>query len=215
MAGASAQIGSPYRRAEVTAEPARDRGYIREVTPPAHCPDRLLEELVRELPGLTVIHKERDVLSRAIDLALRVLTLGGQREYSSRYTTVIGRRIYLPRGWEARSPEERYVTLRHEAVHLRQFARHGLLPMALAYLFFPLPMGLSWARARIEWEAYAETFRATAEVHGLEAARSPALRDYVIAQFVGPAYGYMLPSRRVVGGWIDAVLGELLANETP
>src|SRR5690606_8910823 len=149
---------------------------------------------------LRVVRKEADGFSRAIGLALRVLTLGGQREYVSRYTTVIGTRIYLPAGWDERAATERYVTLRHEAVDLRQFARHGLVPMALAYLLFPLPMGFSWARARIEWEAYEETFRATAEVHGPEAAGAPALREYVVSQFVGPAYGYMLPLRSVVEG---------------
>lgn len=175
----------------------------------AHSPERFLEELRREIPSLKIIHKERDAFSRAIDLALRVLTLGGQAEYVSRYTTVIGTRIYLPAGWDARSPRDRYVTLRHEAVHLRQFARFGLVPMALAYLLLPFPMGLSWARARIEWEAYAETFRATAEVFGLEAAKCPRLREYVIAQFTGPAYGYMFPFPRVVGRWIDHVLAEI------
>jgi hypothetical protein len=180
--------------------------------PNDHCPDRFLRALEREIPGLRVIRKETDGLSRAIDLALRVLTLGGQREYVSRYTTVIGTRIYLPAGWDERAPAERYVTLRHEAVHLRQFARFGLLPMAVAYLLFPLPMGFAWARARIEWEAYAETFRATAEVFGLDAARSPALREYIVSQYVGPAYGYMLPRRRVVDRWIDRVLAELTAG---
>jgi hypothetical protein len=175
----------------------------------AHCPDRFLRGLSVDVRGLRVVYKDRDRFSLAIDRALRLITLGGQREYVSRYTTVIGRRIYLPAGWDARSPEERYVTIRHEAVHLRQFARYGLVPMALAYLLFPLPMGFSWARARIEWEAYRETFRATAEVFGLEAARSPALREYVASQFTGPAYGYMLPLPRLVNAWIDEVLDEL------
>ena len=68
----------------------------------------------------------------------------------------------------------------------------------------------SWARAHISGRP-PRTFRATAEVYGLEAARSPALRDYILSQFTGPAYGYMLPFTRVVNGWIDAELRELEA----
>jgi len=90
-----------------------------------------LASLGAEHPGLRVVSKDGDPLSRAIDRALRVLTFGGQRQYLTAYTTVLGRTIYVPIGWERRSVEERYVTMRHEAVHLRQLRRLGLVPMAL------------------------------------------------------------------------------------
>ena len=99
--------------------------------------------------------------------------------------------------------------LRHEAVHLRQFRRYGRVGMALLYLGPILPLGLAWGRARLEWEAYAETLRATAEVYGLEAAASPALRARLIAQFTGPAYGWMWPFPSTVSRWVDDALAAL------
>ncbi|MCB9596283.1 MAG: hypothetical protein H6719_26410 [Sandaracinaceae bacterium] len=167
-----------------------------------------LSELRLEVPGLRVIDKADDGFSKLIDRALKIVTFGGQRHFMTRYVTTIGRTIYLPAGWSGRSPESRYITLRHEAVHLRQFRRYGLVGTALIYLVPILPMGLAWGRARLEWEAYAETLRATAEIHGLEAARDPELHRYVRAQFTGPAYGWMWPFDRAVQGWIDEALSE-------
>lgn len=175
-------------------------------------PDRYLEEL-REEFGIRIVRKAEDRFSRWIDRALKLITFGGQRSYLDRYFTTIGRTLYLPSGWDERDPRARYVTLRHEAVHLRQFRRYGRIGMSLLYLLPILPLGLAYGRARLEWEAYAETFRATAEVYGLEAARAPRLRAHVRRQFTGPAYGWMWPFPRTVDRWIDRVLTEIVVSD--
>lgn len=176
--------------------------------------ERYLETLREEFPRLRVVEKADDPFSRLVDRALRVITLGGQSAYMTRYVTTIGSSIYLPAGWRDRSPEGRYVTLRHEAVHLRQFRRHGLVVMALIYLIPIVPLGLAWGRARLEWEGYAETLRATRDVHGLDAARDPALHAYIVRQFTGPAYGWMWPFPRTVRTWIDRAVLELALEES-
>ena len=171
--------------------------------------EAFLTALRVEFPGLSVVHKVDDGLSRVVDLFLRCVTFGGQRGYLDEYTTVIGTTLYLPSTWQERSPRSRYVTLRHEAVHLRQGRRWGRLGMALLYLLPALPVGLAYGRARLEWEAYAETFRATAEVFGAAQARSPGLRAHVLRQFTSAAYGWMWPFPRQVNRWIDALLSTL------
>lgn len=163
-----------------------------------------LEELRVEFPGLRVIDKRDDRFSRLIDVALKGITLGGQSAFMTRYVTTIGRTIYLPSGWRKRSPESRYCTLRHEAVHLRQFRRYGLVLTAAIYLLPIAPLGLALGRARLEWEAYAETLRAHAEVYGVEAAQAAELHAYIERQFTSAAYGWMWPFRGQVRGWIDA-----------
>lgn len=175
---------------------------------------RYLEELRAEFPRLRVVDKAADPFSRLIDKALKVLTLGGQGAYLTSYVTTIGSTIYLPLGWERRSAESRYLTLRHEAVHLRQFRRYGLIGMSLLYLLPVLPLGLAYGRARLEWEAYAETLRATSEVRGLEAARDPALHEHIVRQFTGPAYGWMWPFRQSVMRWIDRLVAELALEDS-
>ena len=169
----------------------------------------LIAELQTEFPRLRLLNKTASRWSRCLDVLVRIATLGRQRAYMTRYVTTIGRTIYLPDGFDRRSDADSYVTLRHEAVHLRQFRRYGLVGTSLIYLLPILPLGLALGRALLEREAYAETLRATAAVRGVGAAADPALRAHIIAQFVTGAYGWMWPFPRVVAGWIDGVLAEL------
>lgn len=144
-----------------------------------------------------------------IDRALKLVTLGGQNGYLSDYVTTLGHTIYVPVGWAQTPVGERYKILRHEAVHVRQFERLGWVVMTLGYLFLPVPMGLAWCRARLEWEAYAETVRVTWELDGPEAARAEGFKAHIISRFSGPDYGWMWPFEKQVSGWIDAELKAL------
>jgi hypothetical protein len=81
--------------------------------------------------------------------------------------------------------------------------------MTFLYLIPFFPLGLAYGRARIEWEAYEETLRATAELLGLDAARASQLRAHIVARFTGPEYGWMWPCERSVQGWYDRALANL------
>jgi hypothetical protein len=171
--------------------------------------ERFIEAIREEFPGFAIADKGDNRLSRWIDRTLKVITLGGQREYLTRYHTVIGNTLYVPASWSAASDVERLIVLRHERVHLRQRRRYGLALFALLYLVPFLPLGLAYGRARLEWEAYAETLRATAELEGLDAARAGELRRRIVGRFTGPAYGWMWPFRRQVEKWYADVLDGL------
>lgn len=173
---------------------------------------RYVEELRAEFPRLRFVYKEHDALSRLIAGFLRAVTLGRQSAYMTRYVTTIGSTIYLPAGWDARDDVDRYVTLRHEAVHLRQFRRYGLVVMSFVYVLPILPLGLAYGRARIEWEAYEETLRAIAEVRGVAAAEAPEVRAHIARQFTSGAYGWMWPFPRAIDRWIDEALARIRAR---
>ena len=168
-----------------------------------------LRSLEGEFPRLRLVDKDGDGLSRLIDGALRIVTLGGQSAYRSAYVTTLGATIYLPTGFWDRDDDSCYIVLRHEAVHLRQFRRLGFPAMAFLYLIPFVPLGLAFGRARLEWEAYAETLRATAEVHGAAAARDPSLHAHVVRQFTSGAYGWMWPFPSRVRAWIDDELAAM------
>jgi len=172
--------------------------------------EALLAEIRLEFPHFRIVPKDGDRLSRLLDLLLRAVTLGGQRQFLTHYHTVIGDTLYVPPGWERASALDRIITLRHERVHLRQRRRLGSTGMTLLYLVPILPLGLALGRARLEWEAYRETLRATAELRGPAAVRDPALREHVLRQFTSAAYGWMWPFRRQVTRWYDRALAELL-----
>jgi hypothetical protein len=172
--------------------------------------DRFLGELQSEFPDFEIRSKRRSGLQRAISIALAIVTLGGQRHYLTRYHTVLFGKLYVPDAWVSMSDDARYILLRHERIHLRQRRRMGDLTMGLAYLFLWLPLGLAWGRARIEWEAYVETVRATAEVFGLGAARS--LEPEIVRRYVGPDYGWMWPFPETVRRWFREVIADLEAE---
>ncbi|RYZ02947.1 MAG: hypothetical protein EOO73_29965 [Myxococcales bacterium] len=171
--------------------------------------ERFLGDLRAEFPAFRIVPKRRDPFSRAIDLALRLVTFNGQRHYLTHYHTVIGDTLYVPDTWDALADLDRVILLRHERVHLRQRRRYGAALMAFLYLVPFLPLGLAYGRARIEWEAYVETLRATAELCGLPAARDPQLRERIVRRFTGPDYGWMWPFRASVERWYDRALQEL------
>lgn len=176
----------------------------------------LLTDMTREFPRFRIVDKQGDRLSRLLDLTLRAVTLGGQREYLTRYHTVLGDTLYVPPCWHRTSALERIITLRHERVHLRQRRRLGGVGLMLLYLLPIFPLGLALGRARLEWEAYHETLRATAELRGPAALCDPALREHVLSQFTSAAYGWMWPFRHQVERWYDDAVDALLqAHERP
>jgi hypothetical protein len=171
--------------------------------------DHLVAALRIEFPRFRIVRKDRSALHRAIHYALRVITFGKMTSYLDSFTTTIGQTIYVTADWDEWTPIERYLTLRHEAVHLRQFRTFTLPGMAILYVLLPVPMGLAWFRAYFEKQAYAESIRATAEVRGLRAACDPSYRNAVISNFTGPAYGWMWPFRAGLDRWYDQILATL------
>jgi len=164
-----------------------------------------------EFPGFRIVRKDRAPLHKAIHYALWALTFGRLTSYLDAFQTTIGRTVYVTPDWDDLDLDHRYVTLRHEAIHLRQFRSFTLPGMAVLYLLVPLPLGLAWFRAHFEKQAYAESIRAAAEVWGPDYPRRPEFRRHVIEQFTGAAYGWMWPFRRGLERWYDQVLASLPA----
>jgi hypothetical protein len=172
--------------------------------------EELTSEIRAEFPGFAIKKKRDSALQRTIHVALAVITLGGQRVYLTHYHTVLFGVLWVPDAWDEMTDDDRYVLLRHERVHLRQRARLGDVVMAFVYLVPFFPLFFAYGRARLEWEAYVETIRATAEIYGLEAASS--LRSRIVGRFTGPDYGWMWPFPRTVNRWFDEALADVRAE---
>ncbi len=174
-----------------------------------------LGELSLQFPDFRIVHKTDSRLCWWIDKFLRVITAGGQHKFLSGYHTILGSTLYVAPTWTTMGPDERYVLLRHERVHLEQRRRYTSVGMAFLYLVPILPLGLAYGRARLEWEAYAETLRARAEVWGIEAARDSAFRMQIVERFTGPDYGWMWPFPHTVGRWYDREIARLESGVGP
>jgi len=162
----------------------------------------LLESMARRPRPVRIVKKRESAHQRAAAWALWALTFGGQRTYLTHYVTTLGHTVYVPEDFDRWPPAHALEVLRHELVHVAQFERWGFLGMVLLYGLLPLPAGLAYGRARLEWEAYRETLRAVAEIEGLAAAKDPQLHEQIVRRFTGPDYGWMWPFPRVVRRWI-------------
>jgi hypothetical protein len=125
------------------------------------------------------------------------------------YFTVLGETLYLAPTWDSMDDRQKYVLLCHERVHLRQRKRYGSLGITFLYLLPFFPMGLAWGRAKIEWEAYEETLRATAEVYGIDGLVRSGLKERLISRFTGPDYGFMWPFPNQVARWYEIALDRI------
>ncbi len=165
----------------------------------------LVEELDRQ--GVVIVEKQRVWHQRALHWLLRAVTLGGNSHYLDRYVTTLGDRIYVTPDWQLRSTADRLATLEHEWVHVQQFRRWGFLPMAVAYLLLPLPIGLAWCRMRFERAAYEQSIRVHHRIGGRVA--TERIRAHVIHQFTSGSYGWMWPFPRAVARWYDTLVDQL------
>jgi hypothetical protein len=173
----------------------------------------LLADIRAEFPRFRIIKKSESRFQRLIHRALVLVTAGQMRSYLSGYQTTMGSRVYVTDDWDQRSADDRYVTMRHELIHMRQFRTYTFPGMTLLYVFLPLPIGLAYFRARFEWQAYSESIRAAAELHGIDHVRSGGFREHIVDQFVGPSYGWMWPFRDSLNRWYDAVVNSIDAGE--
>ncbi len=171
-----------------------------------------ISQIQEEFPEFRIVPKAGNGFSRAIDNLLKLVTAGGQRRYLTHYHTAIGYTLYVPTSWGSSSDIDRVILLRHERVHLRQRRRLGMPLMVFLYLVPFCPLGLAYGRARMEWEAYEETLRATAEFYGTAAARG--LREALVQRFTGPDYGWMWPFRRTVERWFETTM-RAIERSTP
>lgn len=176
--------------------------------------ERLLDDLASRERPVRIVRKASFWHQRCADVGLRVMTFNGQNRYLTGYVTTLGHTIYVPDGWECWSAVHRYRILRHELVHVLQFERYGWIGMILLYVLLPLPLVLAYGRARLEWEAYAETLRAAADAEGIAAARDPELHDMIVRRFTGPDYGWMWPFPGTVRRWIAEELDRIEGKNT-
>jgi hypothetical protein len=162
--------------------------------------------LNREL-GLTTYAKDVKWkrLWKTIHLVLKVLSFGKLNTFYTGYTITIGNKVFFPAGWSIKEAEATdYVTLRHEAKHIRDNIRLGIgnatlgtLIMGFLYLFIPFPIGFAWFRYKFEREAYAESYYACKR-----AGFVPDIKQYV-ELLSGPQYLWTWCRKKDVLRWFE------------
>ena len=160
--------------------------------------NRDCEQLVLRY-GCTITTKSRSRwFWKTLDVIFYILRDLKKSDFMARATTV-GGIIAFPEKTKlyAVNPME-YVTLKHEAVHIKQQATFGLGDawagawlFLLLYLFVPLPALVSWFRFKFEREAMITEIK-TAKSLGY----TPDMEFYVQA-LGGPSYLWAWPEAKV------------------
>ncbi|MCD4733660.1 hypothetical protein K8R78_05425 [bacterium] len=149
------------------------------------CPVRVC--VLEESPGARLLH--RLLLPLGISfLSFAAFTWAG--------TIYLSRRLFNTAGG--------YKVLRHEAVHLLDQHRLGLLPFIIGYLLL-LPFGLT-IRAYFEWRGYRETLRAWWEDSPPKARRRG---ERLVGQFTSRRYGFMWLPAGMVRRWVERELARI------
>jgi len=165
--------------------------------------DRILNLVRHHVPDLRLVDKRDVTWMRWLGGALRPVI----PEFSTRYTTVLGDTVFLPRPVEEIPSEVLCATLAHELVHQFDQARWG----ALFYLSygFCLPTGRSM-RAWWERRAYAVDLMIAHERGGeAEVRRVEAL---LVDMFAGRTYLWMWAGRRAARRFLAPVVDAVLAG---
>lgn len=175
----------------------------------------LLEKLSFE--GVVIEPKDGKLYWRILSAILFIVSFGNIK-FMETVTTTIGKRIGTPSDWDNYPADVKYEILLHEYTHVCQFTRWGfgnawlgIIPIGIAYIFLPFPIGLAYFRAELEKEAYTESIRALIQCHGREAAI--AHRKFFIDQFTTASYLWMWPFPKAISSWFDSTVARVAREE--
>jgi hypothetical protein len=174
--------------------------------------EKMCQQLKQEFPKLKMRHK-RDVWYHWIaHVLICIFTVGLQRKYISTYTTT-GKNVidWGDKHWDRIQKvvelDRVWACAKHEREHLRQFAKLGVVLMAIIWAIPPCLFCFGRA-LYIEKPGYIESLRAKFEIDRAWA-EHPDYRKYWVGQFTGPAYGWMWILRKQVEKWFDTELAAL------
>lgn len=136
------------------------------------------------------------------------------------FTTTVFSTMYVGPSWEKKSSDEKYKTLRHELIHIRQFHEFPLprwlwpvnhLLMALCYLLV-LPVVLTM-RAKFEREGYTQSMLVHYEFEGPFSDREmESWARWLAGTFGGSAYMWMWRKKKAYA-WAMATMRKINAGE--
>lgn len=145
----------------------------------------------------------------ALHYLVLIFTFGGNRRFKDGFITTLGPIIGVPESWDGQRLTEgsRYeATILHELVHVSQFkwwglgsAWLGILPMAVWYLLFPLPVFFCWGRWQSERWAYLVNCRYAKNFGDISLTMEI---ERVVGNMTSGAYGWTLPPFEFVKSYI-------------
>lgn len=176
--------------------------------------EKILNETKSEFPDFEILPKNKSVLMKFIDAALKIITFGQMKNFMTGFITVLGNKVYVPETWkDITLITSKAEIIRHERVHMRQSKKYGRILFSFLYLVAPFPVGVAYFRKKFEQEAYEESLKALYEYHG-EKIFTPKLKEGMLAHFTGAQYFWMWPWRKDLEKWYDAAVEKARSRQS-
>lgn len=187
--------------------------------------EQLWIKVLKEIPGAKIVkHSDSWIWSALFWLLKNILRVS--TNFDS-YTTTIANRIYVPNAWDTWSDTQKYITIRHEMQHLRQFRNWPFKFLGHDYIWWIncLIMGFCYIavlpvfytlRAKFEIAGYTQTVLVEKELGFLDSNRAADLVTWLIAQFSSGAYFYMATksnAQDIALNIVHSVLDGKITNE--
>lgn len=172
----------------------------------------LIDELETEFPDFEIRKKSDSRLMKAIDIALRVITLNQMKTFMTSFITTIGNTVYVTDSWDKRNITAKWITLSHERVHMEQAREYGRIRFSLLYLLV-LPCLFAFYRTRFEKEAYEVSLRCIVQAYGPKPVLDPNTKERFVEHFTTAQYFWMWVRRSDIEGWYDEAVARILDEE--
>ena len=127
--------------------------------------------------------------------------------FMQNFVTTLGYTVYVPNTWESWDDSQRAIILSHEAVHMGQRVKYGMILFALMYTII-LPSIFTY-RSKFEMEAYTVSIQLTYQVTQDMDYMENDFKDFIVTQFVSANYFWMNPFKSQVEDWYDSVIATL------
>ena len=175
----------------------------------------LVERTKKEFPRFNVKERDKSWLRPVFWLMSKITRV----DYSG-FTTTIASTMYTGSDWKTDSSDDKYKTLRHEKIHIKQVHRFPLgrwawpinhLIMGLLYAFV-LPFILTF-RAKFEREGYVQTLLVEYELRGqISEYRMKHNAEWMARTFGGSAYAWMW-RKSAARNWAMRTQKKIVAGE--
>lgn len=178
--------------------------------------EELLVDTKEEFPEFAIINKKYSKFSQMLGkLAF------WNKQFNSRYSTTIGPKIYHYAGapgvrepWSEYPYEDKYFTMLHERIHMRQMRDlGGLVPYFFVFGLFPLPAKLAYYRMKWEMEAYEINIYHRLKQKGREYVFGEEFKKYLLDQFCGPFYLWMWYSPDYIMKWLKETVESIESGD--
>jgi hypothetical protein len=166
--------------------------------------DRMLALARTHVPRVRFANKADSALMRGVAVLVRPLNA----EFATRYVTVVGDTVWLPRPVEAWPRDELAAILGHELVHMLDQQRYGLA----FYASYSFPPAGRTTRAHWERRGYTVDLLLARERGGAAAVHQLAAR--LARLFAGPDYGYMWAGEAAAAAFLRPAVNGVLMGWT-